>query len=335
MTSDGTNWTSATPAASGTVSSGLINQLAWYAASGTTVSGLTIVNSAGLTTTAGGVPTWVTATGTGAPVLGTAPTISNPKINAINDQTFNLPVLSFINAASSVNSIIAVASATGNATGFQFTGTDANVNATFGVKGSGIFTFANNLGGTANNILILAGASTSVNGFTITSALTTASPSFAATGTDTNISGTIDSKGTGRIAIKGIGTNTAAAAGYIGEFLSSTILSAAAIGFTNTVVQNLTSITLTAGDWDVWGNVGFSGTTCQTGQAGVSTTTGALPDNAFTQYINGAATAPARIVVPPHQRFLVSTSTIVYMVGFISGTGTLKGYGGIYARRRS
>lgn len=50
---DGT-W--AAPAGSGTVNSGLINQLAWYAASGTSVSGLATANNGVLVTSAGGVP---------------------------------------------------------------------------------------------------------------------------------------------------------------------------------------------------------------------------------------------------------------------------------------
>lgn len=54
---DGT-W--ATPPGSGTVSSGLINQLAWYAANGTTVSGLATANSGVLVTSAGGVPSIAT-----------------------------------------------------------------------------------------------------------------------------------------------------------------------------------------------------------------------------------------------------------------------------------
>lgn len=45
---------------SGTVNSGSINQLAWYAANGTAVSGLATVNSGTLTTNAAGVPTWLT-----------------------------------------------------------------------------------------------------------------------------------------------------------------------------------------------------------------------------------------------------------------------------------
>ena len=56
MTSNGTNWVSSPSAGTGTVSSGLINQLAWYAASGTTVSGLATLASGVLVTSAGSVP---------------------------------------------------------------------------------------------------------------------------------------------------------------------------------------------------------------------------------------------------------------------------------------
>lgn len=44
----------------GTVNSGTINQIAWYAATGTAVSGLATVNNGTLTTSATGVPTWLT-----------------------------------------------------------------------------------------------------------------------------------------------------------------------------------------------------------------------------------------------------------------------------------
>ncbi|HJY22892.1 MAG TPA: hypothetical protein VJ279_08415 [Hanamia sp.] len=76
-------------AGTGTVNSGLINQLAWYDAAGTAVSGLTIVNSAALTTTAGGVPTWVAYTGSGAPVLANTPTLITPVLGAATATSIN------------------------------------------------------------------------------------------------------------------------------------------------------------------------------------------------------------------------------------------------------
>lgn len=54
---DGT-W--ATPSGSGTVNAGTINQVAWYAATGTAVSGLATANSGILVTSAGGVPSIAT-----------------------------------------------------------------------------------------------------------------------------------------------------------------------------------------------------------------------------------------------------------------------------------
>lgn len=54
----------------GTVSAGLINELAWYSAAGTTVSGLTTANSAALVTSATGVPTWLGAMTDGQIVIG-------------------------------------------------------------------------------------------------------------------------------------------------------------------------------------------------------------------------------------------------------------------------
>lgn len=70
-------WTTIT-GGSGTVNSGTINDLAWYASTGTAVSGLATANSSGLLTNGSGVPAWVAYTGTGAPVLATSPTLVTP-----------------------------------------------------------------------------------------------------------------------------------------------------------------------------------------------------------------------------------------------------------------
>lgn len=55
---------------SGTVNSGLINQVAWYAAAGTAVSGLTTVNNGVLVTSAGGVPSISTTLPSGLTIPG-------------------------------------------------------------------------------------------------------------------------------------------------------------------------------------------------------------------------------------------------------------------------
>lgn len=56
LTSNGTNWVSSAATGSGTVNSGLINQLAYYAAAGTVVSGLATANNGVLVTDGSGIP---------------------------------------------------------------------------------------------------------------------------------------------------------------------------------------------------------------------------------------------------------------------------------------
>ncbi|MDP2325295.1 MAG: hypothetical protein Q8N51_14890, partial [Gammaproteobacteria bacterium] len=63
---------------------------------------------------------------------------------------------------------------------------------------------------------------------------------------------------TGGIAIEGTNTNDAAAAGYIGELIGSTIASGSAVSLTTATNANVTSISLTAGDWDVWGAITYN-----------------------------------------------------------------------------
>jgi hypothetical protein len=65
-------------------------------------------------------------------------------------------------------------------------------------------------------------------------------------------------RATGAVNIYGTSTNDNAAAGYVGEVISSVRLSAAAIALTTGVVTNITSIVLTPGDWDVHGEVAIT-----------------------------------------------------------------------------
>lgn len=78
---DTTGTIALTSGASGIVTSGLINQLAYYAATGTTVSGLTIANQSILTTNGSGSPAW-SALSAGQILVGT--TSGAPTATAIN-----------------------------------------------------------------------------------------------------------------------------------------------------------------------------------------------------------------------------------------------------------
>jgi hypothetical protein len=65
-----------------------INQLL-YSSSANVIAGVSVVNSAGLTTTSGGVPTWVAYTGSGAPVLANTPTLITPVLGAATATSIN------------------------------------------------------------------------------------------------------------------------------------------------------------------------------------------------------------------------------------------------------
>lgn len=58
--------------------------------------------------------------------------------------------------------------------------------------------------------------------------------------------------------LPGIASNTAATAGNIGEHVSATVNSGSAVSLTTVTTVNLTSISLTAGEWDVSGSAYFT-----------------------------------------------------------------------------
>lgn len=80
--------------------------------------------------------------------------------------------------------------------------------------------------------------------------------------------------------IVGTTTNNNANAGSVGEFVSSTVLVGSAVPLTVNVAANITSVSLTAGDWDCRGNISTlaAGSTIMTVAAGwISTTSATLP----------------------------------------------------------
>jgi predicted nucleic acid-binding protein len=67
-------------------------------------------------------------------------------------------------------------------------------------------------------------------------------------------------------------TNDSAAAGKVGEFITSNIVVGSAVALTTGTAANVTSVSLTAGDWDVCGEVDLS-TAATTNVTGVSSAT--------------------------------------------------------------
>lgn len=143
--------------------------------------------------------------------------------------------------------------------------------------------------------------------------------------------------------IPGTSTNDNAAAGNVGEFISSNIPSTSAITSASGTVTNVTSLNLTAGDWDVEGLVGgaYAGNQTPSFLTGwVSTTSATLPTLAnsggmFFNNVPGLAGGGICLSTGKKQ-FLLASTTVVYLSGrsdYAGGVGNAALYGFICARR--
>ena len=142
--------------------------------------------------------------------------------------------------------------------------------------------------------------------------------------------------------IVGTATNNNASAGIIGEY---TTAAPAGVGMTTAVAANVASISLTAGDWDVFSNYSYSGTsTVLVTLASMSITTSSATNNGvgpgYYQIDQDAGekwfgnTGTRNIIVGPARMSLASTTT-VYAVGqiYFGGVGTVTASAYIAARR--
>lgn len=129
--------------------------------------------------------------------------------------------------------------------------------------------------------------------------------------------------------ITGVTDGGDASAGRVGEYLTASGTSGAMI---TAVARNCGTLTLTAGDWDVWGwcNINPS-VTMSNFAAGISLTINSL-GLAYCQVAGGTffASSPAPIM----QRVNVTVGTNVYMTVYAQfASGTCAATGTLYARR--
>ena len=143
---------------------------------------------------------------------------------------------------------------------------------------------------------------------------------------------------TGAVTINGTATNDSAAAGYVGEYVTA---STTGVSLSSGVATNITNITLSAGDWDVWGDVNFAPaatTNHQYSIAWISSNSASIPaapyDGLF--YLVGFNNIGQPMSAPTGtRRFSLSVTTVIYlsaMAGFSVSTMTAGGM--ISARRR-
>lgn len=170
--------------------------------------------------------------------------------------------------------------------------------------------------------------------------LTNKTLNAGSTGSNTiQVSGVTLSKGQ----YPGTATNDSATAGNFGEYVESVIAQASAGNLGVTSAKSVTSIAVTAGDWELSGNGGFiaSASTMTLTQicSGISTTNNTIDfTNGRTAVQNYASFSPGAAVffqVPVGPvRFSFSVSTTVYLIAQATfGAGNFAAYGIIRARR--
>lgn len=144
--------------------------------------------------------------------------------------------------------------------------------------------------------------------------------------------------------ITGVTNGSNASAGDVGEYVSASLLSGSAISLTSSICSNITSISLTPGDWDVYGTVfyGPSGSTVSNYQlAGITQTSATFETAGTNNNVSGiggvSSTLPTafacNVPVGTYRANLTTTTTIYLIAQALFSGGTLEAYGYIAARR--
>ncbi len=190
----------------------------------------------------------------------------------------------------------------------------------------------------SGGITVTAGGATVTGNSTITgtlgglTGLTVASGGAAVTGNSSvngtvrvgSASATITGTSTNAVAITGTNTNDSASAGQVGEYVSNS----ATVNASSGVATDVTTISLTAGDWDVTGNLVLVNGACTFTQilGWVNTTSASAPSAP-----NGGAfieqqvtfTANATQIAPiGSRRYSLASTTTIYLTVLHSFTGS-------------
>lgn len=179
---------------------------------------------------------------------------------------------------------------------------------------------------------VMAGANSTITSLTgLTTALSVAQGGTGVTTTAALLAALVTA---GAASSVGVTDASNAAAGRVGEFVTA---NAAAVSLTNNTAVNLTSLALSAGDWEVWGV--FEPTPAGAGQpttygVGVNTVSAVFPSYDKAQLINPAPSLFRQVMASPRVRVNVSSATTVYLVGYATfSSGTVTAAATINARR--
>jgi hypothetical protein len=137
----------------------------------------------------------------------------------------------------------------------------------------------------------------------------------------------------------GATNGSSALAGQIGEYITATAAVGSVTGWGSGTAQNITSITLTAGDWDVdaWSLFSGGAITGTINVAKISTTTASVGSSGDAGRADTSLvpTATANITLNcPTTRLSLTAPTAVYLCGAITFSGGTPLAGGTIRARR-
>lgn len=182
-------------------------------------------------------------------------------------------------------------------------------------------------------VLSITGTANQVIASASTGAVTLSLPQSIATSSAVTFGSVAFSSTSGII---GTTTNNNAAAGSVGEYATTAV--GGTTNFTTTnVAQNMQSISLTAGDWDVHGSVLIqNGSTVTAGATtSLSSTSATQASQGIGRFDTNLLNALTGLTYSVYNRFSLASTTTIYLVGQAGWTGTQALYASaqIVARR--
>lgn len=141
--------------------------------------------------------------------------------------------------------------------------------------------------------------------------------------------------------LAGTTTNDSAAAGLLGEYQESEVLVASAVALTTATPANVTSLSLTAGDWDVWATTAYSlnaATTLTLIAGGINTTSATFPTSpgkgAYALLQLPFTAGAEQVLAVGKRRLSLASTTTAYLVARADfAVNTCAAYGVLAARR--
>lgn len=155
--------------------------------------------------------------------------------------------------------------------------------------------------------------------------------------------GALSRSGNGGIPIQGTNTNDSASAGQVGEVVTSTLAIGSAVTLSTGTTSEITTIALTAGDWDVSGLIAFTytggGSTASVCAGGINTLSATItiadPAKPSARWVtnSGMAFSDHWFGIPTGRVSLSGSATYYLNANSTFSDGTMKAYGWIWARR--